>query len=313
MAEQKCTMCGKELDVFDLQQPFGFDHTVGYGSVYDLTHFSIRLCNDCFDKVMGFVLPRCKENPIVTESGKLLIETEREQSLKHIPDTVEFKGHTLAKLSVRNVGCIEAMIATDSAYRLSGNRQAGPVTNRNGRKTYPGSSAYWITRMAEDFTEENIREAVSAVDRENTTHLNADLVGRNEMVQRLMDMGPDVLREELRTRSFLIYDMLASPTHPVDPGHKARENVSFAAKFCHYYCFHVFAGTAEADNFSIWDNEVANILPLYLKYRNLPVPEDMRNYRDYSDSIDELRKDTGISRNGFDHLLWYFHKGARNG
>ena len=318
MDRRKCTMCDNFLDEYDLQQPFEFDHVVGYGSVHDLTHFGIRLCNDCFDKVMAFVLPRCKRNPVINENvgfldtiDKTPIQAEKEHSLFHRPSTVEFEGHTLVELTRRNVGCIEAMIATDSAYRLSGSKQAGPVTNRRGKIIYPGSSAYWITRMSEEFTRENIRQAVETVDRENSTHLNADLVGRNEMVDRLYAIGLDELKKKLWNRDFGVYDILVAPTHPMQEGYKARENVSFAAKFCHYFCLNVFEDQPEADNFSIWDNEVADVLPWYLTYWDIPVPKDLRNYKDYSDSIDSLRRKTGVSRNGFDHLLWYFHKGDR--
>lgn len=314
----RCTMCGKTLDEWDMQQPFGFDHVIGYGSVHDLERIRFRLCCGCFDKAMDRFIPLCKENPVIEEdvgfldtADKTMIENERSYSARHLIATVGYRGVLLAELTKENVGKVEAMITTDSDYRRSSDPTAAPGYNRNGKLVYPGSSAYWLTRSDREFSFKNVLEAVSAIDRENSTHLNADGVGRGEMAARLMAVGQADLKRMLKARDFGVYDLLVAPTHPSDPAHRARENVSFAAKFCHYACFCWFAGTVEQDNFSIWDNEVKDILPLYLKSWNLPVPKDLRDYRQYSDAIDTLRKRTGnlISRNGFDHLLWYFHKG----
>lgn len=63
----KCNCCGKELDLFDLQQDFTIHRKVEYGSVYDGTLIEIRLCCDCFDKlVMG-----CAVSPIVNKEVEI--------------------------------------------------------------------------------------------------------------------------------------------------------------------------------------------------------------------------------------------------
>ena len=38
---------------------------------------------------------------------------------------------------------------------------------------------------------------------------------------------------------------------------------------------------------------------------------NLGDYKDYRLAVDSIRKASGIeiSRNGFDHLLWYYHKG----
>lgn len=315
---EKCTMCGNLLDEWDLRQPFEFNHVIGYGSVHDLERIRFRLCCNCFDMLMDHMIPLCRENPVAEQNvgfldtvDKTLIQNEQIYSESHRITTVDFKGILLAELTKENVGRVEAMIATDSDYRRSSDITAAPQRNRNGRLVYPGSSAYWIFMSVWDFSERNVMEMVSAIDRENSTHLNADKVGREEMTARLLSMGFAGIKDKLRQRSFDVYDVLAAPTHPADKRHKARENVSFAAKFCHYMSLYLFKGNPEEDNFSIWDNEVKDVLPLYLKSWGLPVPKDLRDYRQYSDAIDALRDKSGgrISRNGFDHLLWYFHKG----
>ena len=79
-----CSMCGKELDEFDLQEDFYFKHYIGYGSKYDLDIFEARLCCDCFDKILDTLLPMFKSNPlneyeIVNEGNKLIAKRKDKQ------------------------------------------------------------------------------------------------------------------------------------------------------------------------------------------------------------------------------------------
>lgn len=59
-----CNMCGKTFDEWDYQENFCFDTHIGYGSRYDLNRLRLNLCIDCFDRVLDFILPQCKENPL---------------------------------------------------------------------------------------------------------------------------------------------------------------------------------------------------------------------------------------------------------
>ena len=61
----KCTMCGKELDAYDLQENFGFDYRIGYGSKHDLEHARAKFCCDCFDKILDSLIEKCVTSPIV--------------------------------------------------------------------------------------------------------------------------------------------------------------------------------------------------------------------------------------------------------
>lgn len=56
----QCDFCGKELDVYDTQENFGFHHHhIGYGSQFDGESIDIDLCCDCFDKMMDeYVQPK---------------------------------------------------------------------------------------------------------------------------------------------------------------------------------------------------------------------------------------------------------------
>ena len=65
---QICNMCGKAFDEYDYQENVRFDHYFGYGSKYDLHHLDLNLCCQCTGKVLDWILPQCKHNPLMHES-----------------------------------------------------------------------------------------------------------------------------------------------------------------------------------------------------------------------------------------------------
>ena len=109
----------------------------------------------------------------------------------------------IVKIKVENVAKVETMIKKDSAYIRSGDELSKPVKSKKGNIKYPGSSAYWITQLkdilikeykesSDNYTyEECIKESINAIDRENSPHLNADGVGRNEISERIMRIKRD--------------------------------------------------------------------------------------------------------------------------
>ena len=123
------------------------------------------------------------------------IQKELELAKSKMIEEVTFQGKTLAKLTRDNVAIVEAMIRNDSAYIHSTDVGAAPVYNRKGEVKYGGSSAYWMTQLKKvlldsgfgaSYTyEEIIKGAVESVDRENSTHLNADKCGRQEITERI--------------------------------------------------------------------------------------------------------------------------------
>ena len=49
-----CNYCGKELDLFDLQEDFSIHRQhIGYGSIHDGDNVDLQLCCDCFDKLVS--------------------------------------------------------------------------------------------------------------------------------------------------------------------------------------------------------------------------------------------------------------------
>ena len=74
--EKVCNMCGKTFDLWDHQENFCFDHHIGYGSAHDFERIQLNLCCQCFDKVIDWILPQCKYNPISVSTEGLEIELD---------------------------------------------------------------------------------------------------------------------------------------------------------------------------------------------------------------------------------------------
>lgn len=163
--------------------------------------------------------------------------------------------------------------------------------------------------------------AVCAVDSENSTHLSADSNnnkygnGRIELTMRLLNMWNNLENRLLRRDYRIVYELANKTNNGI-----GRQNYAFATKFCHYACYYWFIGRPEQDNYSICDNVLrkavvmyANIFELYniLNQGIKFTEDDFDNYALFSSVVDMLRNNYGehISRNGFDHLLWYYYKG----
>lgn len=249
------------------------------------------------------------------------IQDELELAKGKMIEEVTFQGKRLAKLTRDNVAIVEAMIRNDSAYIHSIDVNAAPVCTENGAVKYGGSSAYWMTllrrvllcnRPDSTYTyEEIIKGAVESVDRENSTHLNADKCGRQEISERIYQFDQEEFVKCLKDPDYKDMKLFREISRITSAEQGARRNLSFASKFCHYACFYVFEGTKYQDNYSIYDGILKTVLPLYLGYFKVKRDYDLSDYKDYRLAVDAVREASGIeiSRNGFDHLLWYYHKG----
>lgn len=241
-----------------------------------------------------------------------VIRAEQDDSNKYFIKTLKTdEGIEIAELTHENVALVEAMIRYDSDYSNSSNSES---------KT---SSAYWLKELKKEVFGNNnnkshyweiIEMCVQYIDSENSTHLNADGVGRKQMSERLAKLNKAKLVEYLRhpeKENYKLIEILAEKTVPEDSTYHGRKNFSFATKFCHYACFYLFEGLQEQDNFSIYDSIVAKNLPNYAKHFKTKLEKGYNlNYKAYITTIDAIRAKGKelISRNGFDHLLWYFHK-----
>ena len=237
-------------------------------------------------------------------------------------EEVDYNGYKLAKLTRDNVAIVEAMIRNDSAYIRSSDKAASPTFDKKGNMKYGGSSAYWMSKLrsiliknkSSDYShKEIIKYAVAAVDRENSTHLNADNCGREEITERICKLKRQELLACLKDPAYKNMKLIRLISRRTSAEERARENLSFASKFCHYACFFIFEGTKYQDNYSIYDNILKSVLPKYLDYYSIDEDYDLNDYGDYRIAVDAIRNASGteISRNGFDHLLWYYHKGRK--
>lgn len=258
-------------------------------------------------------MPRLVMNTIQKE---LLLAQEK------MIEEVDYNGYKLAKLTRDNVAIVEAMIRNDSAYIGSSDKAANPTFDKKGNMKYGGSSAYWMSQLrnvliknktSEYSYKEIIKYAVAAVDRENSTHLNADNCGREEITERICRLKRQELLSCLKDPAYKNMKLIRLISRRTSAEERARENLSFASKFCHYACFYIFEGTKYQDNYSIYDNILKSVLPKYLDYYSIGEDYDLNNYSDYRRAVDDIRNAsrTEISRNGFDHLLWYYHKGRK--
>ena len=63
---KRCTMCGKKFDVWDEQENFCFQHRVGYGSAHDGDVICLKLCCNCFDRVIDIISLMSNEKIIIS-------------------------------------------------------------------------------------------------------------------------------------------------------------------------------------------------------------------------------------------------------
>jgi hypothetical protein len=165
---------------------------------------------------------------------------------------------------------------------------------------------------------------VCAIDRENSTHLSASGTkkGCNEgrqIVARVIADIPNLIDR--------LYAGDAELVNYISSAVPKRNNFSFASKFCTYVSRAIFED-AKRDNYCIYDKVLCNSIPYYawlflkenhtsrLKSTIEKEYKSVRNYAGYRDLIDRIRIKNFeitqylISRENFDHLLWYYYKGT---
>ena len=219
----------------------------------------------------------------------------------------------LVKLNTNNVALAEAIIRYDSAFQNEMNTEN------------PTSSAFLICDLNKCYSElspevykEKIYQIVKSIDKENSTHLNADKIGLknrkgtpegyDEITNRICKYGFDELKEKLKNIDDR-YDLVGEFAEKTEAG---KRNLSFASKFCQNMCFHLYKYTEYQDNYSKYDSVVKRIIPSYQKYYKIE-KRDLNDYKVYCEAIDEIIEKSGkqISRHGFDQLIWYYYKGRK--
>ena len=242
----------------------------------------------------------------------------------------------------RNAGDIEKAPDDEYIKFIKNDNEYKKKRGANG-----GSGAYWINKLVEIIKNNKkestdgytiaqvIKGIVCMLDKENSTHLNStkstnskiklEKKGRKNVTEIITEMVNKKEIEELlknpKSNNYEIINKIANGKNEPDE----KTYYSFATKFCHYVCLQMFRDKEEEDNFSSYDKYVSANLSKYYKHyvgkemEKLKRPQNNfgEEYKRYIGIIDEIREAAKvkeeekikISRNGIDHLLWYFHKG----
>lgn len=259
----------------------------------------------------------------------------------------EYQDKKIPALTAKNIDFIEGVINLDSNYNKDSDPNMGPDSSQNLKygfegltSKYVGSIAYWFKAMAQgskDFRE-CLRSVIVAIDRTNSTHLEASENGREKMFEIIASKCNDVvdlIRELGKVNEDgtidednLIIEMSKEiPAIVKDKSKtKMRRNLSFASKFFSYADLNL----NKRARYSKYDTVVSNHLEYYVKIllndsefkktdiklsdgsKEKKVIDVYNTYAKYIGCIIEKAKQEDSSnkldRNTFDHLVWYGFK-----
>lgn len=250
------------------------------------------------------------------------------------------KGKDIAALTKKNSIFIEAVLKLDSNYKRE-SEVFKPDEKfdlekhlRNAKGLYCGSTQFWFDEMSKKESNYDYKQcvlgAVISIDRSNSTHLETTKNGRQKMADIISKKCPDLktLKKELSKpfkatdNDHLISKMLNGG---FNTNGKDMYYLSFASKFC--------SCAAECLNtkvkYSKYDDIVSKALPTYYEvycgesvkktaYKvDYSVKEKCKHrlelYENYSNAISEilgsLDENNKLTRDEFDHIIWYGMKG----
>lgn len=159
----------------------------------------------------------------------------------------------------KNLALLHALLRYDSNYSASEGEQ--------NETTYAGL----LAKNGVPTNEADIREIVTSINKVNSTHLAAEDGGIENAVNKIasIDKPKGRLAERLKNRDDELVKEIAHAGK--------RNNFSFATKFCAYAC--VFAKDIRSDNYCVYDNVLANVLPYYAylySLEGIDLPESWR-------------------------------------
>lgn len=233
-----------------------------------------------------------------------LVESEHNNSTKYL---LCRDSNGLIVISPDNVARVEAMIAENSRYNSSLNS----YDTSSSKACLAVLKQELVTLPNPKF--QAVYNVMRAINRENSTRLSdEELI---ELANRLCALSSSEILEYLEKPTIKLgpegekYFLVSYLRNKTATGKRSgRENYSFATKFCHYACMNFFKEKPEADNFPIIDNVVKAVFPKYAE--NIVkriVFDDYETFVRNIDSVLDYHKQC-ISRNGFDHLMWYANK-----
>ncbi len=193
---------------------------------------------------------------------------------------------------------------------------------------YEYSSVYYIKALVDYKSDKDkytylILLILRKINSENNTRVSLNDIGQIacKIVDKYSDYDKlaDALKEPSKKTKECNYELIKIFCEGLQ-----KRYLSLATKFCHYVSFVLFYGTNYADLYSIYDEVVNNSLPKYTNKYNIEFEKkELTNLKDWDEILDYYRKyqevikkviesygkgSKIISRNGFDHLIWYSNK-----
>lgn len=123
---------------------------------------------------------------------------------------------------------------------------------------------------------------------ENSTHINSDNVGYEQLPIRLFEKYNSIeeIKKGLKSKNYEIISLLSYFTeNNVNNKKIGNRNISFATKFCAYMSLELFEDFYERDRYAKYDNIVAKVIPLYLYYYNKEDNEIEKIIEKYKDIL----------------------------
>lgn len=164
-----------------------------------------------------------------------------------------------------------------------------------------------------NYSEENLNQVCLTINAENSTHLRE--YERNKISHEIFEKSNKNYAEFeklLKDPSYPIISLIralkgikvtANSDKGKDEEKVIRDNYSFATKFCHYACYFLFDDDTNRDLYPIYDSVLSDYVKKSPEYKH-STEKDINIYKNYVNIIDEIINGKGISRNGFDHLIW---------
>ena len=162
--------------------------------------------------------------------------------------------------------------------------------------------------LKSQYSIEGIKDICKIINSENSTHLRMhELEAITEMIFKAYPTIID-FKNVLKAEDYTLVTKIRNlKNNPDDKKEKIRDNYSFATKFCHYSSYYLFNNEEDEeyrDMYPIYDSVVVRYIKGKEEYKN----KDLYDYNNYVKTIDEIIGDNGISRNGFDHLIWLAYR-----
>ena len=172
------------------------------------------------------------------------------------------------------------------------------------------------------------------INTENSTRVKNDYL--KEVVLKNLNYLGSNLEQKLKNQDYSIIPDIYTIKDESKTKETQKTLLSYASKFCHFYCLHMFDDTTIADSFPIIDSILRKVIPIYdylyndkeyrcydeykknsslYKYRNAEYkdikPSVLEYYKIYVNALscisENCQKQVTVTE--IEQLLWWFYRG----